>query len=102
MRIPAHPGRVLKREIEARNISASRLALDLGVPATRISEIVRERRGITPETALRLAAYFGGSAQFWMNLQTNHDLAVAQAEHGREVRRTVRRRPDRTAASASS
>ena len=50
MRIPAHPGKILKREIAVRNMSANRLALDLGVPATRISEILRGRRGITPET----------------------------------------------------
>ena len=95
MRIPAHPGKILKREIAARNMSANRLALDLGVPATRISEILRGRRGITPETALRLAAYFGGSPQFWMNMQTNHDIGLAQAECGKEVERTVRAQPAR-------
>jgi addiction module HigA family antidote len=95
MRIPAHPGKILKREIEARNMSANRLALDLGVPATRISEILRGRRGITPETALRLAAYFGGSPRFWMNMQTNHDIGLAQAERGKEVERTVRAQPAR-------
>lgn len=76
-------------------MSANRLALDLGVPATRISEILRGRRGITPETALRLAAYFGGSPRFWMTMQTNHDIGPAQAERGKEVERTVRARPAR-------
>ncbi|MCH7691823.1 MAG: HigA family addiction module antidote protein [Proteobacteria bacterium] len=95
MRIPAHPGKILEREIAARNMRANRLALDLGVPATRISEILRGRRGITPETALRLAAYFGGSPRFWMTMQTNHDIGPAQAERGKEVERTVRARPAR-------
>lgn len=92
MRIPAHPGEILKDELEALGLSAHRLAMELGVPATRINDIVRERRAVTPETALRLAAYFGGSAQFWINLQTTHDLAVAEARHGEEIRRSVRPR----------
>lgn len=76
-------------------MSANRLALDLGVPATRINEILRGRRGITPESALRLAAYFGGSSQFWMTMQTNHDIGLALAERGKEVERTVRGQPAR-------
>lgn len=76
-------------------MSANRLALDLGVPATRISEILRGRRGITPETPLRPAAYFGGSPRFWVNMQTNHDIGLARAERGKEVERTVRARPAR-------
>lgn len=92
MRIPAHPGEILKDELEALGMSANRLAMELGVPATRVNDIVRCRRAVTPETALRLAVYFGGSAQFWINLQTAHDLALAEAEHGAEIRRSVRRR----------
>ena len=90
MRIPTHPGAVLLEELEARGLSAHRLSLDLGVPANRITEIVNGKRAVTAETALRLAAYFGNSPQFWMNLQTNHDLAVAEVERGKEIRRTVR------------
>ncbi len=59
------------------NISANALALALRVPSTRISEVVAERRSISPYTAYRLARYFGMSAQFWMNLQSNYELAVA-------------------------
>jgi len=90
MRIPTHPGTVLAEEIEARGISANRLALDLGVPASRIGEIIRGRRSVSPETALRLARYFGGSPTFWLNLQAAHDLGVAEKKYGDEIKRTVR------------
>jgi addiction module HigA family antidote len=84
-RIPTHPGKILKRELGARGLSANRLALALGVPSGRIVEILNGQRGISPDTALRLARYFGNSAQFWMNLQTQHDLAVAERERGGEI-----------------
>ena len=84
MRIPAHPGKILKREIAARNMSANRLALDLGVPATRISEILRGRRGITPETALRLAAYFGGMPH--PTLRQELENYIGQFVHDTDVR----------------
>ncbi len=87
---PVHPGRVLKEEIEARGLSGNRLALDLGVPANRIGAILNGKRAITADTALRLARYFGASAQFWLDLQSQHDLACAEAEHGAEIRRSVR------------
>ena len=74
----AHPGRLLKRELVARALSANRLALDLGVPSGRITDIINGRRSITADTAMRLAQYFGISAQMWMNLQTAYDLEVAQ------------------------
>jgi len=70
-------------------LSMNRLALDLRVPVTRIAEIVHGRRGITPETALRLARYFGTSAMFWMNLQANYDLQVAEDEMRERVTREV-------------
>ncbi len=91
MRIPKHPGKLLKREIEACQMSARKLAAALGVPANRISEIIRERRNVSAETALRLARYFGNSAEFWLNLQIRHDLGKAQAEQGADIRRTVKK-----------
>ncbi|MFT5116839.1 MAG: addiction module HigA family antidote [Kiritimatiellia bacterium] len=69
--------------------SANALSLALHVPATRIGEILKERRGITPDTALRLAQYFGGDAQSWMNLQTSYDLKVAIGQHGDEIEQAI-------------
>ena len=82
---PIHPGRILKREMTARNLSANRLALDLRVPSGRITQIVNGKRGISAETALRLARYFGNSAQFWVNLQSRYDLALAEQNIGAKV-----------------
>ncbi len=87
---PIHPGRILKEELEARGISANRLALDLGVPANRITAIVNGRRAVSADTALRLARYLGASAQFWVNLQGHYDLEVAERERGEEIQRSVR------------
>lgn len=87
--IPTHPGEILKDEIEALGLSANRFALEIGVPPTRIGEILHLRRAVTPETALRLAAYFGGSAKVWLGLQADYDLARAEKEHSREIKRTV-------------
>ena len=75
---PIHPGRILKRELEARDLSANRLSLELRVPSGRITQIVNGTRGISAETALRLSRYFGNSAQFWINLQSRYDLALAE------------------------
>ena len=90
MRIPAHPGRLLKREMAARNLSANRLALEIGVPTNRVTAIVNGTRAISPETALRLGAYFGTGPELWANMQTAHDLGVARQKHGPEIKRTVR------------
>ncbi len=84
-RIKTHPGEILKDELAARRLSASRLALDLGVPSGRIVDILNGKRSITADTTLRLARYFGNSAQFWMNLQTQYDLSVAEQERGAEI-----------------
>ena len=89
MRIPVHPGLVIKEEAEVRGLSANRLARGLGVPANRVSEIIRGRRRVTAETALRLAAFFGNSPEFWLRLQMNHDLGRAATEHGKEIKRAV-------------
>jgi addiction module HigA family antidote len=85
----AHPGRLLKRELTARGLSANRLALDIGVPSGRITDIVNGRRSIT-DTAVRLGRYFGNSAQFWLDLQGQHDIAVVERERGAEITRRVR------------
>ena len=84
-----YPGRLLRRELEARKLSANRLALDLGVPSGRITDILNSRRSITADTALRLALYFGTSAQFWLDLQSQHDIAIVQRERGAEIKRRV-------------
>ena len=70
-------------------LSMNRLALGLRVPVTRIGEIVHERRGITPDTALRLGRYFATSARFWLNMQATYDLEVARDENEREIERQV-------------
>ena len=82
---PIHPGRILKREITARKLSANKLALALRVPSGRITQILNEKRGVSVETALRLSRYFGNSAKFWMNLQARYDLAVAEREMGSRI-----------------
>ena len=79
---PIHPGEVLREEfLVPLEMSAHALALALKVPAPRINDIVRERRAISPDTALRLARYFGTTAEFWMNLQTAYELRRAR-QHG--------------------
>ena len=86
----AHPGRLLKREIQARGLSANRLALDLGVPSGRITDILNARRSVTADTAVRLGRYFGNSAQFWIDLQGQYDIAVIERDRGPEIARRVR------------
>ncbi|MBI4318373.1 MAG: HigA family addiction module antidote protein [Chloroflexi bacterium] len=82
---PIHPGRILKRELEARGQTANQLALALCVPSGRITSILKGKRSVTPETALRLARYVGNTPQFWMNLQTRFDLIVAEQAHGERI-----------------
>lgn len=86
----AHPGRLLKRELAVRKLSASRLAIDLGVPSGRITDIINGRRSISADTAVRLGRYFGNNAQFWLDLQSQHDIAVIERERGAEIARRVR------------
>ncbi len=86
---PIHPGRILRREMTARRLSANKLALALRVPSGRITQILGGKRGISAETALRLSHYFGNSARFWLNLQTRYELAVAEIEIGSKVNREV-------------
>jgi addiction module HigA family antidote len=89
--VPIHPGRILRRELATRNLSANRLALALRVPSGRITDILNGKRGISPETALRLAQFFGNSAGFWVNLQARYDLAVAEKELGAKIAAEVKR-----------
>jgi antitoxin HigA-1 len=77
-RPPIHPGRILRTELEESNFTADGLALALRVPANRLTEILHGRRAITADTAMRLGRFFGTSAQFWMSLQTNYQLQLAE------------------------
>ncbi len=89
--VAIHPGRILKRELDARGLSANRLAIALRVPSGRITDILNGKRGITPETALRLARCFDTSAEFWVNLQAHYDLAKVQNERGAAIAAEVRK-----------
>jgi addiction module HigA family antidote len=90
---PIHPGEVLREEfLLPLGVSAHALAMELKVPAPRINDIVRERRSITPDTALRLARYFSSTPQFWLNLQTSYDLKIAERTAGSKIEREVHRR----------
>jgi addiction module HigA family antidote len=88
---PIHPGEILSCEfLEAKGISQSQLARAIHVPPRRINEICLGKRGITPDTALRLGRYFGVSAEFWMNLQQRYDLEVRRDQIGGALRRDIR------------
>jgi antitoxin HigA-1 len=92
-RAPVHPGEMLREEfMKPLGISINGLALELHVPVTRVSEIVNERRGITADTALRLARYFGTSADFWMNIQKDYELIVTRQKSWKTIEKQVRRR----------
>ena len=84
-----HPGEHIADELEALDMSASTLARELGIPANRVTQIIRGRRGITADTAIRLARWFQTSPELWMNLQKNYELRLAELEHGDEIRRNV-------------
>ena|SRR3990172_1635144 len=87
---PVHPGEVLLEEfLKPMNISQNRLALSISVPARRINEIVLEKRGISADTALRLAEYFGTSAEFWLGLQAQHDLDVTADKLGARLKKEI-------------
>jgi addiction module HigA family antidote len=87
---PIHPGEILREEyLQPLNLTPNALAIALRVPAPRINDIVLERRAITPNTALRLARYFGGDAESWMNLQVAYDLKQAELAEGKQIRTEV-------------
>lgn len=90
---PVHPGEMLREDfLKPLGLSVNRLAMDLHVPVTRMNDIVRGRRSITADTALRLGKYFGTSAQFWLNLQSNYELELAQDLVGAQIESQVRPR----------
>lgn len=80
-----HPGRILRRELTARNLSANALALALRTPSGRITDILNEKRAVSVETAMRLGRYFGQNPRFWLNLQTIHDLKLAEDAVGATI-----------------
>lgn len=89
--LPTHPGEILEEEfLKPMEISHYKLAKDIRVPQTRISKIIKGERGITPDTALRLAQYFNMTAEFWMNLQANYDLKMARKKTGKAIEKEVR------------
>ena len=88
-----HPGETIREDyLKPLGMSVNKLALELRVPATRMTEIVNGRRGITADTALRLARYFNTTARFWLNLQTSYDLAKASERSLSEIERSVQPR----------
>jgi antitoxin HigA-1 len=88
---PIHPGEILREEyLVPLDMSANALAMELHVPAPRINDVVRERRAITPDTALRLARYFGTTAQYWLNLQSAFDLMQTQSAIGSRINQEIR------------
>ena len=88
--IPIHPGRILKRELAARDLSANRFALEIKVPSGRITDILNGKRGISTESALRFARFFGNSARFWLNLQVAYELSVATGNIGAQIEEEVK------------
>jgi antitoxin HigA-1 len=89
-RIATHPGQILIAEfLEPLRLTQAELARSLHIPLNRVNELVRGKRGVTPQSALLLSQYFGNSAEFWMNLQTAHDLSRAR----QEMRKAIRKRP---------
>ena len=87
---PVHPGEVLREDfLVPGNLNANALAKALNVPAPRINDIVRERRGVSADTAMRLARYFGGDARSWLNLQAAYDLRVAEIENAKRIEREI-------------
>jgi len=87
---PVHPGEILAEDFMAPvGLTANQLALSLRIPANRITAIIAGKRGITADTALRLARYFGSSAEVWMGLQADYDLQIERDKHGAEIERSV-------------
>lgn len=87
---PVHPGEILREDfLVPLGMSANALAQALHVPAPRINDIVRERRGVSADTAMRLARYFGSDARSWLNMQAAYDLRVAEIENARRIEKEV-------------
>ncbi len=90
---PVHPGEILREELDELGLSANALAKALGVPVNRITMILNAQRGVSADTALRLARYFGTTPQLWMNLQKSWELRRAEIEFGQEIEQRVTPRP---------
>jgi addiction module HigA family antidote len=88
-RIAVHPGEHIADELTELGMSASELARTLRIPTNRVTEIIRGRRGISADTALRLSQWMGTTPEYWMNLQRNYELRLAEQEHGEEIRREI-------------
>jgi len=87
---PVHPGEILREDyLVPLGMTANALAKALNVPAARIHDIVRERRAVTADTAMRLARYFGGDARSWLNLQAAYDLRVAEIQNAKRIKREI-------------
>jgi len=86
---PIHPGEILRGEMEELELSARQLAAALAVPTNRVTGILNEERALTADTALRLARYFGTTAEFWLNLQTAYDLRATEAAKGKKIKSEV-------------
>lgn len=86
---PIHPGEILKDELDELELSASAFAKQLSVPVNRVTSIINGKRSITADTALRLARFFGTSAEFWLNLQTSYDLKITQKMNGQKIMNEV-------------
>ena len=89
VRVKTHPGRMLRAELEARDMSTNQLAVAIRVPANRISAIVRGERAVTAETAVRLGRHFGTGPAFWMNLQSGYEVSVVESAKGRVIEAEV-------------
>ena len=90
---PVHPGEILGEELEELGMSARALAEAINVPSNRVSSILNGTRGITADTALRLARYFGTTPEVWINLQKTFELRTAEIESGKEIERQIKPRP---------
>ena len=88
-RVKTHPGRMLRAELETRDVSANQLALAIRVPANRITAILPGERAITAETAVRLGRYLGTGPAFWMNLQSGYEISVVERAKGRVIEAEV-------------
>ncbi len=92
-RPPVHPGVILKLDLlDPLRMSINRLAKELRVPANRLSQIVQGKRGITPDTSLRLGRYFGFSAEYWLNMQTHYDLEITRRRFMGKIEREIKPR----------
>ena len=93
-RIATHPGALLLEQIREMGLTVNGVARDIDLPATRLHEIVHERRGVSAETAIALGAYFGQAPEFWMNAQKSYELSKELVENGEDIRARIRRRSE--------